>query len=159
MNHLPLNLPGSVYASAMPFSSRDQYQTLFDEYGYHDIQTVVLLASEAETIYHTGRNLRQFYQQKELNVIYLPVEDFSTPDPTALNQAVDAALAEARAGRNIAIHCYYGLGRTGTFSACLARKALGLNGVDALNWIRSHIKGAVENDAQEAVVLKFGEAG
>jgi protein-tyrosine phosphatase len=159
MNHLPLNLPGSVYASAMPFSSRDLLQTLFDEYGYHAIHTVVLLTSEAETVYHTGRNLRQFYLQKGLKVIYLPVEDFSTPDQTALNQAVDAALAEAQAGRNIVIHCYYGRGRTGTFGACLARKALGMNGVDALNWIRSHIEGAVENDAQEAVVMRFGAAG
>ena len=159
MKHLPLHLLGSIYASPMPFSSRDLFETLFNEYGYHDIHTVVLLASEAETLYHTGRNLRQFYQQKGLNVIYLPVEDFSTPDQTALNQAVDAAIEEAQAGRNIAIHCYYGRGRTGTFSACLARKTLGLSGIEALNWIRSHIEGAVENDAQEAVVMRFGEAG
>jgi protein-tyrosine phosphatase len=85
----------------------------------------VLLASEAETLYHTGRNLRQFYQQKGLNVIYLPVEDFSTPDQTALNQAVDAALAEAQAGRNIAIHCYYGRGRTGTFQRLPGKKSTG----------------------------------
>jgi protein-tyrosine phosphatase len=158
MKILPLNLPGSIYASPMPYSGCcDPFHRLFDEYGYHDIHTVVMLASEEESLYNTGRNLRQFYPQNGLNVIYLPIEDYSTPDMNALSKAVDAAIATAQAGRNIAIHCHYGKGRTGTFSACLARRVLGLDGDAALAWVRSHIRGAVETLEQEAMVRNFEE--
>jgi len=155
---LPLNLPGSVYASPMPFSaSCDPFHHLFDEYGYHDIDTVVMLVSEAESLYNAGRNLRQFYHQNNLEVIYLPVEDYSTPDMNALSQAVDAAIAAAQAGRNLVIHCHYGKGRTGTFSACLARRVFGLDGDAALKWVRSHIPRAVETPEQEALVRNFDD--
>jgi protein-tyrosine phosphatase len=154
--HLPFNLPGSVYASPMPFSGqRDPFHRLFDEYGYHEIHSVVMLISEEESIDNSGLNLRQFYLQQGLNVIYLPVEDFATPDEEGLKNAIEAVLAEAQAGRNIAIHCHYGIGRTGTFSACLARRVLNLTGDEALAWIRRYIRGAVETREQEEVVRRF----
>jgi protein-tyrosine phosphatase len=159
LTYLPLNLPGRVYASPMPFSGLvDPFHTLFDEYGAHDIHTVVMLASEEESIYHTGRNLRQFYQQKGLKVIYLPVEDFSTPDELSLKRAVAAVLEETKAGRNSVIHCHYGIGRTGTFGACLARQALRLDGTEALDWIRKYIPRAVETPEQEDVVRQYGDS-
>jgi protein-tyrosine phosphatase len=158
MQRLPLNLPGSAYASPMPFSDRDSFHRLFDEYGFHDIHTVVMLASDEESIQKTGRNLRQFYHQAGLRVIHLPIVDYSIPDGAALAQAVEAALAELQAGANIVIHCHYGKGRTGAFSACLARRVLGLDGSEALAWARTHIDhGAVETPEQEELVRSFGE--
>jgi protein-tyrosine phosphatase len=153
---LPLNLPGSIYASPMPFSGTcDPFHRLLDEYGYHAIQTVVMLISEAESIDNSGINVRKLYLEKGLDVIHLPIVDYSTPDESALNAAVEQALAEAQAGKNLAIHCHYGKGRTGMFAACLARRALGLGGQEALDWVRSHLRGAVETPEQEEVVRAF----
>jgi protein-tyrosine phosphatase len=153
---LPFHLPGSIYASPMPFSSQcDPFHRLLDEYGYHDIHTVVMLISEAESIHNSGINVRKSYLEKGLDVIHLPIVDYSTPDESALKAAVEQALAAAQAGKNVAIHCHYGKGRTGMFAACLARRALGLGGQEALDWVRGYISRSVETPEQEEVVRAF----
>jgi hypothetical protein len=60
-----------------------------------------------------------------------PIGDFGLPTPaqmTATLNAIDSALA---AGRKLYLHCYGGIGRTGTVVGCyLARR--GFNGAQAL---------------------------
>ena len=79
----------------------------------------------------------------------------SIPGLEALRPAVRAAYELARDGKNIAIHCHAGVGRTGMFAACLASEALGLTGEQAISWVRERILNAVENLEQRDVVLNF----
>ena len=79
----------------------------------------------------------------------------SIPGLEALRPAVQAAYELARDGKNIAIHCHAGVGRTGMFAACLARETLGLTGEQAISWVRERILNAVENLEQRDVVLNF----
>jgi len=83
------------------------------------------------------------------------MKDYSGTDIQLLALVVDAALELAKAGKNVAIHCHAGLGRTGLFAACLARRQLGLDAEEAIQWIRELVPGSIESDEQERVIRKF----
>jgi protein-tyrosine phosphatase len=48
-----------------------------------------------------------------------------------------------------------GVGRTGTFMACMAKRHLSLDGQAAIDWVRQFIPGALESPIQERFVLEF----
>jgi hypothetical protein len=88
--------------------------------------------------------------------VVLPTEDFGTPDPAALKQAVAAALEALREApeRALYVGCRAGLGRTGLFLACLARAA-GVEG-DPVSYVRAHYHPeAAETEAQQATARAF----
>ena len=86
-------------------------------------------------------------------MVYLPIPDFGVPARTDLEQAIQHTLAHAQAGRHIVVHCSAGLGRTGLFLASLARRALGLSGAEAIQWVRHCLPHAVETPEQQRLLL------
>ncbi|MBI5933404.1 MAG: dual specificity protein phosphatase family protein [Chloroflexi bacterium] len=71
------------------------------------------------------------YYQKDVRVHHFPIEDFGVVTPEtmrALLNTIDAALAE---GRNIYLHCWAGVGRTGTTVGCYLVRH-GMTGDEAL---------------------------
>ncbi len=154
--HLPLGMPGQVYRSAMPYSYvYDINAEIYPAYQKHRISTVVVLMSEEEIFEKSGKDLLSLYTGDGLKVIHLPIIDWGIPNGPELQSAVEEAYLQAQAGHNIAIHCHAGLGRTGMFSACLARKALGLTGEESTAWVRKYIPNAVENSQQGQMVKDF----
>lgn len=154
---LPYNLPGKVYRSPMPYSCYyDPGGRVLPAYREAGVQVVVVLTSWDEVVLKAGVDLQAEYVGAGMDVIYLPTPDFGTPDVGAFRQALDAALSAARAGKNVAIHCHAGLGRTGIFAACLARVVFGLSGRQAFAWVRESIPGAVENQDQLNFIEAFG---
>ncbi|HLE52812.1 MAG TPA: protein-tyrosine phosphatase family protein [Anaerolineales bacterium] len=152
---LPYRLPGRVFRSAMPFSSFDPGGKLLDRYREEQVSVVVLLVSDENCWIHSGRDLRSLYQDQDLTVIYLPIPDFGVPERDELERDVTAALGYSLEGKNIAIHCQAGIGRTGTFAACLAKRTLGLTGDEAIVWVRQWIRGGIETFDQEQLVRSF----
>lgn len=145
---LPFGLHGKIYRSAMPFGIYDPEGLLIERYQQAGIDTVVVLAEKAEILAQSGRNLSALYGDLGLHVIDLPIEDFGVPNPEELGPILDATVAEAQAGKRVVIHCSAGIGRTGLFTACLAKKVLKLNGWGAIEWTRQHIPGAIETPEQ-----------
>ena len=86
-------------------------------------------------------------------MLYLPIPDFSVPTTDDLEQAVQDTIAYAQAGNHIVIHWSAGIGRTGPFTAYLAKRCLGLSGAEALQWVRHYIPRAVETSEQQRLVL------
>ena len=156
MVELPFGLRGRVFGSGMPYSPvYDPSGTLFEEYQRQGVGAVVLLAEDEECLKFTGRNLRELYEDQGLQVIFLPIRDLGAPDLEALTQAVEAALSQADDGVNIAVHCHAGIGRTGMFTACMAKRALKLDAMGSIDWVRKSIPGAVETPEQAKVVDLF----
>lgn len=161
LTELPFGTPGRVYRSPMPFGAFDEAQDVFHQYIQAGVKVVVMLVSDAEAQTRTGRDLRALYLHNGLQVIYMPTPDFGVPDCAPFEQALSLAQAEAGSGRDLVVHCNAGIGRTGLFLACLARRSLGMNAEQAVAWVREYIPHAVENEAQFAFIqqLDEGEGG
>lgn len=155
LTELPLGLRGKVYRSPMPFGGLDRQGQVLQAYKDRGISVVVLLADDEECLDRASCNLRERYLQEGLKVIYLPIRDGQVPTRQELLNALERTINCARSGSNVAIHCYAGVGRTGMFAACLARRVLGLSGKEAIHWIRQYIQGAVETEQQEQIVLSL----
>jgi len=152
---IPLGLKGRVYRSPMPFAAFDYGKTTLSEYLDAGIDTVIMLTESGEDLLRAGRDLTQTYSSHQIETIHFPITDFDTPDNhQSLLNTVDNVLNRAGQGENIAIHCFAGRGRTGMFIALLARKALGLEGQEAIEWVRNYFP-AIETKEQEQLVREL----
>jgi polymorphic toxin system DSP-PTPase phosphatase-like protein len=152
LTELPFGLPGRVFRSPMPFGPYDLHGAVYDRFCEEQIGVIVLLASDEECLHKTGCNLRALYLKEGFQVLYLPIPDFSVPAKDDLEQAVQRTIAYAQAGHHIVVHCSAGLGRTGLFTAYLAKRYLGLTGHEALQWVRRFIPHAVETPEQQRLL-------
>jgi protein-tyrosine phosphatase len=153
LTELPFGLPGRVFRSPMPFGPYDLPREVYDQFCEAQIAVIVLLASDEECLHKTGCHLRALYLKAGFQVLYLPIPDFGVPTRDDLEQAVQHTIAYAQAGHHIVIHCSAGIGRTGLFTAYLAKRCPGLSGSDALQWVRRFIPHAVETPEQQRLVL------
>jgi protein-tyrosine phosphatase len=155
LTELPYRYPGKIYRSPMPFSRYDQ-SGVWDAYQKQEIELIVLLTEPQEYLVHAGRDLPAFYRSHGIQTVHIPVPDFGIPQD---RQAWDQGLAEvkqaAQEGKNVAVHCLAGRGRTGIFLACLAKTALDLEGREAIKWVRRSLPGAMENSFQEQFVVNY----
>lgn len=91
--------------------------------------------------------------------VLLPTRDFGLPDPAALREAVAAMLdaMRARPEGHFFVGCRAGLGRTGTFLACLAAQAGGIPpGEDPVAWLRARYDPrAIETEEQMGMARGF----
>lgn len=149
---IPLGLKGRVYRSPMPFAAFDYGKTTLSEYLDAEIDSVVMLTEFGEDLLRAGQDLTQTYANHQIETIHFPILDFDTPDDHhSLLDMLEDVLRRAKQGENIAIHCFAGRGRTGMFIALLARKALGLDGQEAIDWVRTYFP-AIETKEQEQLV-------
>jgi len=151
---LPYGQPGHVFRSPTPGSSMfDPEDRVLGLYKEANIDTVVVLNSTEEHLRYSGRDLLALYEQAGIQVIYDPVPDFSAPPQGTWDKSLDKVAVVLREGRNVAIHCHAGVGRTGIFTACLAQDLLGLSPESAIEWVRRFIPFAVETQFQQQYVL------
>ena len=156
LTELPFELPGKVYRSPMPFGPYDRLNQVWPLYQDNGIRQVVVLVEKQEYLVQAQRDLPAFYTAEGLRAVHYPIPDFQVPDSQdGLGAAVDDMLSQAQNGENIAVHCLAGVGRTGIFLACMAKRHFDLVGQEAITWVRQFIPDALENPKQEQFVIAF----
>jgi protein-tyrosine phosphatase len=156
ISELPFELPGKIFRSPMPFGSFDRLSETWTCYQNNDINVVVILMEKQEYFVHARRDLAAFYAKAGLEVLHFPIRDYKVPtDNQALEDALCSVIVSAKDGKNLAIHCLAGLGRTGIFMACLAKRHFEMDGPAAIDWVRQYVPGAMENTLQEQFVMDF----
>lgn len=152
---MPYPFPGKIYRSPMPFSQFDR-SNVWAAYQENGVDLVVTLVEPQEYLVYAGKDLPAFYRSAGLTSLPIPVPDFGVPkDRQAWEEGLARVSREAAEGKNIAVHCLAGIGRTGTFLACLAKKELNLDGEEAIQWVRDTLPGAMENSYQESFVIDY----
>lgn len=152
---LPFGLPGRIFRSPMPFGAYDPYGGLMEAYQDAEIQVILMLVSDGESFERTGFDLRHHYLDREYEVLQMPVLDFGLPTREALQETIPLVLAQLQEGKNLVVHCFAGLGRTGLFMACLAKQVLEMEGAQAIHWVRQYLPTAVETSDQVQFVKDY----
>jgi protein-tyrosine phosphatase len=152
---IPFDLPGKIYRCPLPYGCFDYCSTTLEEMKTNGIKKVVTLVEEVEWWHRAGIDLPSIYKVNGIEMLHLPVVDFEVPkDRDVYLTEVGKVLSWVSNGDNIAVHCFAGIGRTGTFLSTMAIVRFGWNPLDAILWIRQFIPGAVENETQFQFVME-----
>ena len=90
----------------------------------------------------------------DIEVLHIPVQDYTAPSMDQLAQFVDRAGQAMNADRAVAVHCYAGQGRTGTFLAAWF-VSQGMAADAAIEEVRRLRPGSIETVEQEQAVRDF----
>jgi protein-tyrosine phosphatase len=90
--------------------------------------------------------LNSLAAERGITVSYqrFPIEDLNVPDAATLEHLLANLTSVVTAGRKAAVHCWGGIGRTGTVIGCYLVRAQQLSGTEAL----AHIAGEWEGVAK-----------
>lgn len=133
---LPKIVPGRLYLHSMP-GRREKWEKFAAEASRRGFNVIVCLTSEHE-IEKKSPSYAETIKRNQLGLPRecFPIPDFGVPkDRESYATFVTRIANQIQAGDTVLVHCGGGIGRTGTFAACLL-VALGLSTTEAKKDVR-----------------------
>ena len=94
-----------------------------------------------------------FVESFGINVLHIPVKNYSSPSISQIEQAI--SFIEEHHTEKILIHCWAGLGRTGTIVGCYLVKHEDMSPDKAIKHVRNLRPGSIETGAQEKIIHDY----
>ena len=161
----PKGVEGKIILTCFPGRNLKEYsfdsQIFFDQIKNLKLlncSAIVSLVEDAEfeKMYEKKLFVREIYKNN-LNWFHLPIEDLQPPNHKFIEkwQTTKSLLKnDLIDGKNIAIHCMGGKGRSGTIAAILLIEFGDLH-KDVIKVGRKKRKGAIETEEQEKFILNY----
>ncbi len=159
ITELPFGLPGRVFSGPMPFGLFDPRGQAYDDFKRESVSVIVMLTEDGEDMEVAGVDLLKIYEEGGFEVISLPVRDFTIPPKGYYDEVIEKLVGYANEGRNVAFHCHAGLGRTGMFAGLMAKRVLGLSGMEAVHWVKRYVPDTMPSADQTRYVIEEGGTG
>jgi atypical dual specificity phosphatase len=140
-------VPDKLAGMAQPGSSNPLDQDLATLQG-HGIRLLVSLTTTP-----TSADVAAGY---DIEILHLPVVDFTAPTLEQLSTFATQADASISASRSVGVHCAAGKGRTGTFLAAWF-VFQGMPAEEAIAEVRRLRPGSIETEEQEQAVRDYAE--
>jgi protein-tyrosine phosphatase len=137
---IPLDVTGKLFVSPMPFGPYDKWNRLLKLYKKYRIEFALVLVTDVELEKKARRDLLSMYQKNRIQVIRLPVADYTSPDMHRVTKTVDIVSGYLRAGARVAVHCNAGVGRTGVMACCIVHDILKIPAEETIPYVRKHMK-------------------
>merc|ERR1711994_959125 len=87
----------------------------------------------------------------ELNMIHMPVVEFTAPSLTQVEEFVKIVEQAQINKEKVVVHCHWGRGRTGTMLACYLVKHQNMSPAEAIRFVRKCRPYSIETEEQEEV--------
>ena len=113
-------------------------------------KAVLVVAEDDELMYDLSE-----WVKLGVRYAHIPVKDFSAPHLLELYRGARWISENVSKGLDVLIHCYGGIGRSGTFASAYLIYSEGLVVREAISTVRKHVPGAVETAEQEAMLEAF----
>jgi protein-tyrosine phosphatase len=130
------------------------YDTFVKQMNGMDVGFVVVLMTDAEMQKAYGMSLCDFYLKNDLKCHHFPIEDWSIPTDKKAFHALMGTMLNDLQKVNGLVHCWGGIGRTGTVAAGLLIR-MGKTYEEALWSVRKIREGAVATQEQEEFLRKY----
>jgi atypical dual specificity phosphatase len=99
----------------------------------------------------------QMVKAAGLEYHYFPVLPYGTPSLQQIDEFVELVNYNRRKNRPVAVHCYMGWGRTGTFLAAYLISE-GMSATNAIDEVRTKRPSSIETGGQEQVLFIYEQA-
>ena len=143
-------VPGQLLAGEHPVEfneedTRARLNALLDV----GVRTFVNLTEERERMQSYAHQLQALAKDRGLavEILRIPIPDRSVPSAETLTSILDVMDRSMANGQPVFVHCFAGVGRTGTVVGCYLMRhgrATGQNVIETIVELRSHMPGGAE---------------
>ena len=137
-------IPQKLAGMAWP----EKIQPVTDTVTYLKNQGVVTLVNA------TPDNYNDSIFAKEFNLLHVPTSNMAAPTDAQMDSIIEA-YSNLKDNEAMAVHCLYGVGRTGLVLACLLGKVNNMDAEEAVYTIRQIRTGSIESEQQKQFVYQY----
>jgi len=92
----------------------------------------------------------------EMDAMHLPIEDYTAPEPEQIDEFVAEVARRLEVDDKVGVHCWGGLGRTGTMLATWFVHE-GMGAEEAIAHVRELRPGSIETEEQEQAIYDYAD--
>ncbi|MGA1874297.1 MAG: hypothetical protein ACMUIA_01685 [bacterium] len=150
---IPLNTPGRLYTSPMPFGAYDYGCRLLKIYKKNKINHVFMLVTDNELKNKARRDLCKLYTKNGISYSRYVIKDLQAPALEVIDALVRDALQRLQK-QHLIIHCHAGVGRT-SLAVCSIVLAINHFSVEeAIEYVSKNMAINITSE-QKSLIQKF----